>query len=110
MIFGDDFEVRAVVDWEQPSLGGALNDLGWWLTSAEMMHGARDDRPHLPGMGTRQETIDLWEKISGKSAAGVEWYEDFTRFKMSCLSIRMAYLDSERMTSEAELAQRLKVA
>ncbi|MCB2061192.1 MAG: phosphotransferase family protein [Novosphingobium sp.] len=110
MMFDENFEVVAVVDWEQPSLGGALNDLGWWLVSAELMHGANDTRPHLEGMGTRQETIDLWEKVSGKSAANVEWYEDFTRLKMSCLSISMAYLDSERMPDEAELAKRLKLA
>jgi len=109
MIFGEDFQVLAVVDWEQPSLGGALNDLGWWLTSAQMMHGARGDRPQMEGMGTRQETIELWEKLSGKSAQDVDWYEDFTHLKMSCLAIRMACLDGERLPDERELAKRLKV-
>lgn len=109
MIFGEDFSVLAVVDWEQPSLGSALNDLGWWLTSAEMMHGARGDRPHLAGMGTRQETIELWEQVSGKSAEGVEWFEDFTHLKMACLSIRMSHLDGAPMPSEAELRTRLKL-
>ena len=31
MMFGEDFEVVAVMDWEQPSLGGALHDLAWWI-------------------------------------------------------------------------------
>ena len=35
MMFGDDFEVVAVMDWEQPSLGGALHDLAWWLVLSE---------------------------------------------------------------------------
>ena len=33
MMIDDDFRVAAVMDWEQPSLGGALHDLGWWLYS-----------------------------------------------------------------------------
>ena len=33
MMIGHDFKVAAVMDWEQPSLGGALHDLGWWLQS-----------------------------------------------------------------------------
>src|SRR5262249_52556124 len=40
MMFGEDFRVVAIMDWEQPSLGGALQDLGWWLTLSESMHGA----------------------------------------------------------------------
>jgi aminoglycoside phosphotransferase (APT) family kinase protein len=104
IIYGDDFEVLAV-----PSLGSALNDLGWWLTSAGMMHGARGDRPHLEGMGTRQETIDRWEELSGKSAANVDWFEDFTHLKMACLSIRMSHLDGAPLPDEAELAKPLKL-
>jgi aminoglycoside phosphotransferase (APT) family kinase protein len=109
MMFDDDFAVAAVVDWEQPSLGGALHDLAWWLVLSDLMHGARGERPHLAGMGTREETIAWWERLSGKSAAGVEWYEDFTHLKMACLSIRMAYQASEGMPDERDLAKRLKV-
>jgi aminoglycoside phosphotransferase (APT) family kinase protein len=31
MMFGDDYVISGVMDWEQMSLGGALLDLGWWL-------------------------------------------------------------------------------
>lgn len=110
MLFDDDFEVAAVVDWEQPSLGGALNDLAWWVVNAEIMHGASGHRPHLAGMGTREETIALWESQTGISAADIEWYEDFTRLKMSCLGIRMASLRGAPPPDQAALARRLKVA
>jgi aminoglycoside phosphotransferase (APT) family kinase protein len=110
MIFDDQFDVVAVVDWEQPSLGGALNDLAWWVVNAELMHGANETRPHLAGMGTKEETIALWEELTGISAEGLEWYEDFTRLKMSCLGVRMASLRGAPPPDERELAVRLKVA
>lgn len=109
MMFGADFQVVAVVDWEQPSLGGAMNDLAWWVVSSETMHGANEQRRHLAGMGTRQETIALWQDVTGLLAEDIEWYEDFTRLKMSCLGIRMASLRGTAAPDQAGLAQRLKV-
>ncbi|MFT3965048.1 MAG: phosphotransferase family protein [Sphingobium sp.] len=110
MMFGEDFSVVAIMDWEQPSLGGALHDLGWWLTLSESMHGANAGRPHLEGMGTRAETIALWEGLTGISARDVEWYEDFTLLKHGCLNIRLSSLRGRPAPDDAWLAKRLKVA
>lgn len=110
LMFDDNFDVVAVMDWEQPSLGGALHDLGWWLVNSETMHGATDTRPHLEGMGTRSETIALWETLTGKSAQEIEWFEDFARLKMSCLGVRMSALRGQAPPDERWLAKRLKVA
>jgi len=109
MMFDEDFNVIAVMDWEQPSLGGALHDLAWWLTLSALHHGASADRPHMEGMGTREETIALWEELTGKSAADLEWYEDFTHLKMSCLGVRMCALRGQDPPDSAALAKRLKV-
>ncbi len=91
MMVGDDFTVAAVMDWEQPSLGGALHDLGWWLQSDYVQTEARGI-PTLAGMGSRADTIALWSEVSGKSAADIDWYEAFAVFKMECLGLRMAVL------------------
>ena len=88
MMIADDFSVAAVMDWEQPSLGGALHDLGWWLYSDYVQTEGRGI-PILDGMGTRDETISLWSEVSGKSAADIDWYEMFVVFKMECLGVRM---------------------
>jgi len=109
MMFDEDFEVIAVMDWEQPSLGGALNDLAWWVVNSELMHGARADRPHLAGMGTREETIALWQELTGIPVEGLQWYEDFTMLKMMMLGIRMAGLRGQQPMDEAMLARQLKV-
>ncbi len=109
MMFDANFAVVAVMDWEQPSLGGALHDLAWFVTMGEVWHSPRDGRPWFEGMGTRAETIALWEEVSGKSAADLEWYEDFTRIKMSCTGIRLDQLRSTVTYTEASLARRLKL-
>jgi len=91
MMIGPDFKVAAVMDWEQPSLGGALHDLGWWLISDHNQTVGQGITP-LEGMGNRAETIALWSEVSGKSADDIEWYEIFAGFKMECLAIRMMAL------------------
>ena len=91
MMIGPDYHVAAVMDWEQPSLGGALHDLGWWLVNDHNQTLGQGLAP-LEGMGSRAETIDLWSEISGKSAVDIEWYEIFAGFKMECLAIRMMNL------------------
>jgi aminoglycoside phosphotransferase (APT) family kinase protein len=110
MMFDEDYRVAAVMDWEQPSLGGALNDLAWFIVISVTLHGpsAQVGR-HLPGMGTREETVALWEQISGKSAADLDWFEDFTHLKMTCTGIRLGHLRGQPMMDEATIAKRLKV-
>lgn len=89
MMFSDDYHVVAVMDWEQPSLGGALHDLAWWICN-DRNHKARGGAERLEGLGTREETIVLWEAVSGKSAADLDWYEAFAMFKMDCLGTNMS--------------------
>jgi aminoglycoside phosphotransferase (APT) family kinase protein len=109
MMFNDNFEVIAVMDWEQPSLGGAFNDLAWFLYVSNMMHGATPDRPHLQGMGTREDTLALWSELTGISTADIEWYEDFTALKLSCTGVRLQTLRGMAFYDEAWLKRRLKV-
>jgi len=110
MMFDENFQVVAVMDWEQPSLGGALHDLAWWLYLSGMMHGALPGaKPTLEGMGTREETIALWREVTGISTADIEWYEDFTILKICCLSIRTAGLKGHPLPDEAGMAKRLKL-
>ena len=106
----ENFDVVAVMDWEQPSLGGALHDLAWFCTLAETMHG-KSSRigAFLEGMGSREETVALWEEITGKSAADLEWYEDFTQLKMTCTGVRLGHLRGKPLMDEAAMARRLKV-
>jgi aminoglycoside phosphotransferase (APT) family kinase protein len=42
-------------------------------------------------MRERADTVALWEEVSGKSAADLDWYIDFAAFKMLCLGAKMSY-------------------
>lgn len=111
MMFDDDFDVVAVLDWEQPSLGGALHDLAWFSVISDTMHGpATRIGQYLEGMGTRDELIALWEEVSGKSAAELEWYEEFAHLKMSCTGVRLGQLRGDFMMDPQTMARRLKIA
>jgi aminoglycoside phosphotransferase (APT) family kinase protein len=107
IMFDDNFEVVAVMDWEQPSLGGALQDLSWFLVISDMMHSTGGGRPHLEGMGTRAETIALWSEVCGKSAEDVEWYEDFMALKIGCMSVTTSALEGWPTPDHLNLAKRL---
>ena len=110
MMFDENFDVVAVMDWEQPSLGGALHDLAWFCVLAGTMHGPQSTYgAPLEGMGNRDETVELWEEITGKSAADLDWYEDFAQFKMTCTGIRLGHLRGAPMMDEAAMRKRLEV-
>lgn len=94
MLIDDDFRVAALMDWEQPSLGGALHDLGWWLVSERGKVAARPGR--LPGMLGRDETIALWREVTGISTEAIDWYEALAGFKMACLMVNMLDLRGQR--------------
>lgn len=108
MMFGEDFRVVAVMDWEQPSLGGALNDLAWFVTMAENWH-CRPGKPWFEGMGSREETIALWEEVCGKSADHLPWFEAFTKIKTTCTGLRLDQLRGTSTYNEEALARRLGV-
>jgi len=90
MLF-DGTECRALLDWEMVSLGGPEMDLGWWLFldrfSAEGM-----DLQRLDGLGTRQETIDLWQEQTGLVAADLEFYEIFAGLRFAVVMMRLAQM------------------
>jgi aminoglycoside phosphotransferase (APT) family kinase protein len=95
----DRFDVVALLDWEQPSLGGALHDLGWWLFNQRTKVTSRGGDA-LPGMPDRQTTIDIWQDASGIRADGIEWYEAFAAFKQACLGVNMLDLWKRELPSE----------
>jgi aminoglycoside phosphotransferase (APT) family kinase protein len=85
MMFDDDFQLVLVMDWELVSLSGAIMDLGWWLFFDDVHS---DEYPRLEGLGNRQETIERWERGTGLSADGVEWYEILAAVRLATLVIR----------------------
>jgi len=87
MMFGDDFRLVGVMDWEAANLSGRRQDLAWWVFFDEFNAEARGLR-RLDGLGTREETIALWEDRVGERAGDLGWYEVFTGFQVCLFGIR----------------------
>ena len=96
LMFDDGFEVVAMMDWEQPSLGGPLQDLGWWLFNDRLKVNAGNGVRLLPGLGDRADTIALWGELTGIPTTDIDWFEAFAGFKMSCLLVRLMALRGEQ--------------
>jgi aminoglycoside phosphotransferase (APT) family kinase protein len=87
IMFDENFDVTAVLDWEQASLVGATADLAWWLFFDEM-YSTGQGLPLLVGMGDRAGTIDLWSRLTGREPQDLGWHEVFVGYKMANLAIR----------------------
>jgi aminoglycoside phosphotransferase (APT) family kinase protein len=99
MIF-DDFECKAVLDWEMVSLGGPLADLGWWLF-LDRFHSDGYGVPRLAGLGSREDTLTLWRDRVGPTD-GLEWHEIYSGFKFATIMIKLSQLFEywEMMTAD----------
>jgi aminoglycoside phosphotransferase (APT) family kinase protein len=87
MMFGDDFRLAGVLDWDQMALAHPRHDLAWWLYFDNVYTaGSRVPRP--AGMGDRAETIALWEDRTGLKAGDLTWYDAFMLYKLSMISMK----------------------
>lgn len=90
MIFRD-WDCVAVLDWDMASLAGAETDLAWWILfdhAASVGYGLSA----LPGLGTAQETVSLWEDITGRRAVNIDYHLVFAAFRMALALMRVAQL------------------
>ncbi|UGQ11735.1 phosphotransferase family protein [Yinghuangia sp. ASG 101] len=86
MMFGDDYRVVGVMDWEQASLAGPMADLAWWLLFDDI-YSVAQGIPRLDGLGTRAETLDLWRELTGRQVEDLDWHEAFAGLKAGLLSL-----------------------
>ncbi|MCU1359312.1 MAG: putative phosphotransferase [Ilumatobacteraceae bacterium] len=86
IIFADDLSVAAVLDWEMAALGPPEMDLGWWLMFEALQKGGG---PGLPGIPDRDETIQLYESLSGRTVGDVRYYEILAWLRIAITCTRM---------------------
>lgn len=73
VVYGDDFAVRALLDWEMASLGPAEMDLAWFVGLHEVSaSGAGGD---LPGFLPRDEVLARWSAHLGRPVVDYRWFE-----------------------------------
>jgi len=90
-LFGPDYRVRAVVDWEMVTLADPMMDLGWWLFLDRHFHEGMP-APRMEGFPTREEMVSGYETASGRTARDLEFYEVFAGLRFAVVMLRIATL------------------
>jgi aminoglycoside phosphotransferase (APT) family kinase protein len=74
MMFDDELNVMAALDWEQASIGSRELDLGWWLFSRRT-HGEGLGIELPSGFPSREQTIARYEELTGQEVRHIDFYE-----------------------------------
>jgi len=77
--------LAAVIDWEMTTIGDPLLDLGWALIAWSP---EGDDMPHmrfldLAGMPPREQLLEHYERVSGRSTEDIDYYVILARWKLA---------------------------
>jgi len=105
-LFGADYRVAAVVDWEMVTLADPMMDLGWWLFLDRHFHEGMP-APRLDGFPTRDEMVARYEATSGREARDLEFYEVFGGLRFAVVMMRLANLlvGFEIMPTDNDMAE-----
>ena len=90
MVFDDVGTVLAVLDWDMSSVGSPMHDLAWFTGLDQMMGHVFDQR--MAGLPDREATITLYESLSGRTIADIEWYETLALLRSTAVMTRIGYL------------------
>ncbi|HSO95559.1 MAG TPA: phosphotransferase family protein [Acidimicrobiia bacterium] len=90
-LFGPDYRVTAVLDWEMVTLADPMMDLGWWLFLDRHFHEGMP-APRMDGFPTRDEMVAHYERASGRAARDLDFYEIFAGLRFAVVMIRIATL------------------
>ena len=82
-------EVVGVFDWEMVALGNAESDLGWWCF-LQRFHTDGTGVALPEGLLDRAEIVAEWERLRGRPATHVDFYEKLGGFQFSLVMVRLA--------------------
>jgi aminoglycoside phosphotransferase (APT) family kinase protein len=85
-VIWQDYRPAAVVDWEACSLSPTEADIGWWLMFDRMSF----DEPgvaRMEGFPTREEMIEIYERVSGREVRNPHYWEVFGTMRFCAIFI-----------------------
>jgi aminoglycoside phosphotransferase (APT) family kinase protein len=91
MLFGDDLQVNAILDWEMVGLGQPDAEVAWWLFLLRH-HTEGIGMPSPGGFPSRDEVVDIYEKAAGRSIDHLDYYEVWAAVRLSVLMHRAGNL------------------
>lgn len=91
MMFGDELEVNAILDWEMVGLGQPDVEVAWWLFLLRH-HTEGIGMPSPSGFPSRDELVAIYEKAAGRSVEHLDYYEVWAALRLSVLMHRAGNL------------------
>jgi aminoglycoside phosphotransferase (APT) family kinase protein len=85
LLYTEDLECSAVLDFEMACLGPAEMDLGWWL-EGEYQTAEGLEMPPPPGI---EETTARYSELLGREIHDIEYYMVFAAFRIAVLRIKL---------------------
>lgn len=88
---GPPARLVAILDWEMSTLGDPLADLGWmvsfWVGPDEGggVFGELSRVTGMPGFRTRDELVERYVVVSGRSVDSLDWYRVLAIWKLAIL-------------------------
>lgn len=87
LLFRDDLQVNAVIDWEMAALGPPEVDVGWWLFFDEL-YSTGLGAQRLEGLPDRATSIAWYEKFAGRKLENLDYYDVLATFRMAIVGMR----------------------
>jgi aminoglycoside phosphotransferase (APT) family kinase protein len=91
VMYDDDANVLAVLDWEMVGLGVPAQDVAWALF-LDRHHSEGCDVPRLDGFPSTAETVAHYEARSGNTLQHMDFYEVYSAFRFCVIMGRLAVI------------------
>lgn len=80
-----DGSVAALIDWELAALGPPELDMAWWLYFDDLFS-RRFGVTRLEGLPTREETIAIYERASGRTVKNLDYFDIVVGLRMALVA------------------------
>lgn len=106
VMYDDEGNRLAVLDWEMVSLGAPAQDVAWALF-LDRHHSEGMDVPRLEGFPSTVDTVARYEARTGRTLLNLGYYEVFAGFRFSVIMGRLAHIfkDWELLPADHEMGQ-----
>lgn len=88
LLFSDEGEVNAVLDWEMVSLGNPLQDIAWW-NYMDRFFSEGLDCPRLEGLPSPEECLAVWQEQTRLPTDHYLYYQVFAGLRYTLILSRI---------------------
>lgn len=106
VMYSEQGERLAVLDWEMVSLGSPAQDVAWALF-LDRHHSEAMEVPRLEGFPSKAASVARYEAATGRVLDNLDYYEVFAGFRFSVIMARLAVIfkDWGLLPADHDMAQ-----